>query len=111
MRTIALDKRAWGKAWHVPSNPPKTQREVVQDIAKELGLGEAKVGSVPQAVLGLMGLFNPTIRELNNGRYMFNAPFVMDDSAARKMFDREPTPWATIIKNLVAAYETRSAAQ
>ncbi len=111
MRTIALDKRAWGKAWHVPSNPPKTQREVVQDIAKELGLGEAKVGSVPQAVLGLMGLFNPTIRELNNGRYMFNASFVMDDSAARKMFDREPTPWATIIKNLVAAYETRSAAQ
>jgi hypothetical protein len=36
---------------------------------------------------------------------MFNAPFVMDDSASRKMFDLEPTPWATVIKNLVNGYK------
>ncbi|NBQ97064.1 MAG: NAD-dependent epimerase/dehydratase family protein [Micrococcales bacterium] len=105
MRTIALDKRAWGKAWHVPSNEPKTQREVVQDIAKELGIRDVKVGSVPNAILSMMGLFNPVIKELNNGSYMFNAPFIMDDSAARKTFGLEPTPWDVLIKNLVAAYK------
>jgi nucleoside-diphosphate-sugar epimerase len=105
MRTIALDKRAWGKAWHVPSNEPKTQREVVQDIAKELGIRDIKVGSVPNAILSMMGLFNPVIKELNNGSYMFNAPFIMDDSAARKTFGLQPTPWDVLIKNLVAAYK------
>lgn len=105
MRTIALDKRAWGKAWHVPSNAPKTQREVVKDIAKELGINDVKVGSVPNAILRMMGLFNPVIKELNNGSYMFNSPFVMDDSAARKTFGLEPTPWDSIIKNLVKAYK------
>jgi hypothetical protein len=105
MRTIALDKRAWGKAWHVPSNPPKTQREVVKDIARELGIKDVKVGSVPNAILSMMGLFNPVIRELNNGSYMFNAPFVMDDSAARKTFGIQPTSWDDIVKNLVAAYK------
>lgn len=104
MRTIALDKRAWGKAWHVPSNAPKTQSEVVQDIAKELGIRDVKVGSVPNAILSMMGLFNPVIKELNNGSYMFNAPFIMDDSAARKTFGIQPTPWDVLIKNLVAAY-------
>lgn len=105
MRTIALDKRAWGKAWHVPSNAPKTQREVVKEIAKELGINDVKVGSVPNAILRMMGLFNPVIKELNNGSYMFNSPFVMDDSAARKTFGLEPTPWDSIIKNLVKAYK------
>jgi nucleoside-diphosphate-sugar epimerase len=105
MRTIALDKRAWGKAWHVPSNEPKTQRQVVQDIAKELGINDVKVGSVPNPILSMMGLFNPVIKELNNGSYMFNAPFIMDDSAARKTFGLKPTPWDLIIKNLVKSYK------
>ena len=105
MITLALDSRAWGKAWHVPSNPPKTQSEVVGDIAKELGLKDFKVGSVPKAILGMMGIFNPLIRELNNGSYMFDGPFVMDDSAARKTFGIEPTPWDALIKNLVNAYK------
>jgi nucleoside-diphosphate-sugar epimerase len=105
MRTIALDKRAWGKAWHVPSNEPKTQRQVVQDIAKELGIKDVKVGSVPNPILSMMGLFNPVIKELNNGSYMFNAPFIMDDSAARKTFGLKPTPWDVIIKNLVKSYK------
>ena len=105
MRTIALDERAWGKAWHVPSNAPKTQREVVEDIAKELGLANVKVGSVPKPILKVLGLFNPTIRELNNGSYMFNVAFVLDDSAAREKFGLKPTPWKTIIQNLVDAYK------
>jgi nucleoside-diphosphate-sugar epimerase len=105
MMTIALDPRAWGKAWHVPSNAPKTQLEVVQDIAEELGLKDVKVGSVPSVILGIIGVFNPVIRELNNGSYMFNAPFVVDDSAARKTFGLQPTPWDAIIKGLVEAYK------
>ena len=105
MMTIALDERSWGNAWHVPSNAPKTQLEVVQDIAKELELKDVKVTSVPIPILGFMGIFNPLIRELNNGSYMFDAPFVMDDAAARQTFGLQPTSWNIMIKNLVAAYK------
>jgi hypothetical protein len=75
------------------------------DIASELGVPNAKVVPIPKPIIWLLGKFNPTIRELNNGNYMFNAPFVMDDSASRKMFDLEPTPWATVIKNLVNGFK------
>jgi nucleoside-diphosphate-sugar epimerase len=105
MRIVATEPKAWGKAWHVPSNTPKTQREVVLDIAKELGLKDVKVGSVSPGILRVLGLFNPVIRELNNGSYQFNAPFVIDDSAARKTFGVKPTPWDVMIKKLVSAYK------
>jgi hypothetical protein len=36
---------------------------------------------------------------------MFDAPFVMDDSAARSTFGLQPTPWDEMIKGLVAAYK------
>jgi nucleoside-diphosphate-sugar epimerase len=105
MRIAAVDERAWGKAWHVPSNPPKTQREVVMDIAAALGIRDPRVSSVPKPVVGLLRLFNPLIRELTNGNYMFDAPFIVDDSAARKTFKVAPTPWDVVITDLVAAYK------
>ena len=104
MRIVATEPKAWGKAWHVPSNAPKTQRDVVKDIAKELGIKDVKVGSVPRGILTILGIFNPMIRELNNGSYQFNAPFVIDDSATRRTFGLKPTPWSTMIKDLVVAY-------
>ena len=105
MRIVARDKRAWGKAWHVPSNAPKTQREVVMDIAAALDIRDPRVSSVPKPVVGLLGLFNPLIRELTKGNYMFDAPFIVDDSAARKTFKVAPTPWDVVIRDLVTAYK------
>src|SRR5690606_5982378 len=32
--TVAADERGWGRAWHVPSAPPRTQREVVADLCR-----------------------------------------------------------------------------
>jgi len=104
MRIVATEPKAWGKAWHVPSNAPKTQRDVVRDIAKELGKKDVKVGSVSRGILTILGIFNPVIRELNNGSYQFTAPFVIDDSATRRTFGIAPTPWNTMIKELVQSY-------
>ena len=74
------------------------------DIAKELGIKDVKVGSVSRGTLTILGIFNPMIRELNNGSYQFNAPFVIDDSVTRRTFSIAPTPWSTMIKNLVQSY-------
>ena len=104
MKVVATDERAWGKPWHVPSNEPKTQLAVVMDIAKELGVRDTKVSSVPTPIELLLGLFNPTLRELRKASYQFNRPFIMSDEKARTTFGLKPKPWDWIIKDLVAAY-------
>jgi nucleoside-diphosphate-sugar epimerase len=74
MMTVGQDSRAWGKAWHVPSNEPKTQLEVVQDIARALGVPKPKVSSIPLSIQKIIGLFNPVVKELINSNYQFDKP-------------------------------------
>jgi nucleoside-diphosphate-sugar epimerase len=104
MMVVAKEEIAWGKPWHVPSNEPKTQREVVSDIAQELGVQNPKISMVPPAVEKLLGLFNPIIRELRNSSYQFNEPFIMSDENSRESFGLNPKPWNFVIKDLVARY-------
>jgi nucleoside-diphosphate-sugar epimerase len=101
---VAGDERAWGRAWHVPSNPPRTQREAVEDFARVAGLPSVKVSSVPPAVLGVLGLVNPTIRELRETRYQFDRPFVMDSTAAQEAFGLGPTPWDELLAVTLRSY-------
>jgi nucleoside-diphosphate-sugar epimerase len=104
MITLAEDDRSWGRPWHVPSNEPKTQREVVADIAKELGVTDYKVAPVGIFLENILGLFNPVIRELNRGRYQFSKPYVVSSKAAHGTFGLSPKPWQLVIKDLVRPY-------
>ena len=105
MAVVGSDDRAWGRPWHVPSNPPRTQRQLVDDVATALGASPATVAKYPDAVVWGLALVNPMIRELTKTAYQFNAPFVIDDSAARTTFAMAPTPWDEILLSLVRAYE------
>jgi nucleoside-diphosphate-sugar epimerase len=104
MQAVALKESSWGRAWHVPSNAPRTQRQVVADIVAALDAKPVPVSSVSPAILSVLGVFNPVIRQLNAGGYQFDAPFVIDDSAARQEFSMDPTPWKKVIADLVSAY-------
>lgn len=104
MVTLAGDERSWGKPWHVPSNEPRTQRQVVADIAGALGVSDYRLSAVGSAMEALLGVFNPTIRELNRGRYQFTRPFVMSSDAAQKTFGLSPKPWETAIQDLIRPY-------
>jgi nucleoside-diphosphate-sugar epimerase len=106
MIRLAEDDRSWGRPWHVPSNEPKTQREVVADIAKELGVTQYKVAPVGLFVESILGLFNPVIRELNRGRYQFAKPYVVSSKAAQETFGLLPKPWNQVIADLVMTYKT-----
>jgi nucleoside-diphosphate-sugar epimerase len=105
MLVVAKEEIAWGKPWHVPSNAPMTQRDVVRDIAQELGVKDPKVSSVPSLLEKLLGAFNPVIRELRNMAYQFNQPFIMSDEKARKAFGLQPKSWETVIRDLVSQYK------
>ena len=49
MQIVATDPKAWGKAWHVPSNEAKTQKELVNELAAVAGVKNPKLSSVPKA--------------------------------------------------------------
>jgi len=105
MMVVGQNEIAWGKPWHVPSNGPMTQRHVIRDIARELGIKNPKVSSVAPLVEKAFGLFNPVIRELKNTAYQFNQPFVMSDERSRKVFGLKPKSWDLVIRDLVAHYK------
>jgi len=101
---VGSDEQAWGKAWHVPSNPPRTQRQAVDDLARVAGVTPVKTSVVPRFVLRVMAVFNPQVRELPEVAYQLEQPFVMDSSAAERTFGLEPTPWDEVLAATVAHY-------
>jgi nucleoside-diphosphate-sugar epimerase len=95
--TAGTDPRAWGHAWHVPSNEPLSQRQVIDDFARAAGVGQVRVGEIPSVVLRGMGLVWPLMRELRETEYQFRDDFVMDSSAAQATFGLKPAPWEEIV--------------
>ncbi len=89
--TGVYDARAWGCAWHVPSNDPLSVRELTAIAAARLGV-TAKLSTMPYAVLWAAGLVDPMAKELRETQHQFRRPFVLDSTAAQQTFGLEPTP-------------------
>jgi nucleoside-diphosphate-sugar epimerase len=102
MQIVATDSKAWGKAWHVPSNEPKTQKELVNELAVAAGVKDPKLSSVPNVMWNLLGLFNPLLKALKETAYQMEHSYILDDSAARKAFAMKPTEWNQVLKEVVA---------
>ena len=104
------DPSSWGRAWHVPSNPARTQAEVVADLAAVAGVPAPAVSAYPAWLMSAMGMVNPMIRELKETNYQFESPFVLDSSAAEGHFGIKPTPWDQVLAATVASFPRAAAA-
>ena len=104
--TAATEERAWGRLWHVPTNPPRTQRGAVHDLCRAAGVPPVGVAVLPHVVIRVLGLGIPMLRELEETRYQFVRPFVVDSSAAERTFGLAPTPWAQVCAETVEGYRT-----
>ncbi len=101
---VASDQRGWGRAWHVPSNPPRTQREAVGDLCRVAGVDSVRVSEHPALLIRALGLVNPLIREFAEVSYQFENPFVLDSAAAQRTFGLAPTPWDVALAGVIASY-------
>ncbi len=101
----AASEQAWGKAWHTPSNPPRTQREAIGDLAQIAGVDMVPVKGMSRGMITGVGLFVPMVRELKETYYQFDAPFVLDDSAARTELGIEPTDWKIVLNDHLSPFE------
>jgi nucleoside-diphosphate-sugar epimerase len=102
--SVAIDERAWGRPWHVPSNPPRTQREAIGDLCRIAGVQPVKVKEYPSLLIRAMGLFNPVMRELPEVAYQFEEPFVLDSTAAQQTFGLAPTPWDDMLTRVIESF-------
>lgn len=90
--TLAVDERAWGRAWHVPSVPAPSVRQLVTRMAAVAGVPVPKLGTIPHWMMHGLGTFNAELRELRETYHQFAHPFVLDSSAATATFALEATP-------------------
>lgn len=99
---VARDERAWGRAWHVATNEPRSQRQVVDELAELAGRPHVAVRAVARPVLWTAGLFSPTLRELRETLYQFESPFVIDDTETRSVLGLHPTEWREVLTATLA---------
>lgn len=104
--SCAQNQIAWGRVWHVPSNPPRTVQEAINDLADAAGVARVKVSAIPTAILRIMEIFSPLVRELPKTMYQFTAPFIIDDSATRAELGCQPTPWNEVLSRTIDFYRS-----
>ncbi|AQW48715.1 NAD-dependent epimerase/dehydratase family protein [Streptomyces violaceusniger] len=104
---VAGEERAWGRAWHVPTAPARSTREMVDRLATQAETGPVAVRRLPSAVTGLASLVSPLLRELKEVRYQFDRPFVVDASAYEAAFAVRATPVDDQVKATVEWWRER----
>jgi len=98
----ATNERAYGKPWHAVTNPAKTTREVLVELALVADVAPPTLRAIPPFVLKAAGLLSPMMRELGKTLYQFQMPYVIDDTTTREVFGLQPTPWNDILENVVS---------
>src|SRR3954464_8898078 len=76
LATLGTDERALGRAWHVPSTAPRSQRQAIGDLADALGVTRVPVSGLPWPVLRAIGAVSPLMREVVAVRHQFDQEFV-----------------------------------
>jgi nucleoside-diphosphate-sugar epimerase len=112
--TIAGDERAWGRAWHVPTPPPVTIRQLAAELARLAGLPAGlpagrpapRLVRIPAWVVSAVGLFNPPLREFAEVSYQFQRPFVVDSSRTTETFGLTATDLGTALAATIAGTGT-----
>lgn len=107
--TLAEHDTADGKAWHLAAAEPVTARRFTDFLAAALGR-PLKVRTSSATTLRLLGLANPTLRELATITYQWQQPFVSDDAAYRAAFPdaAQVTPHREAVAATAAWFQQRA---
>ena len=87
---LGSDSRADGQIWHLPNAPTITTRQFVELVYQAAGT-QAGISAMPRFLVGLIALFNATLREVKEVLFEFEEPFVVDSSAFETTFEQSAT--------------------
>lgn len=104
LAAVGLSEDGWGSAWIAPVLPPVTQRALAGAIWAAAGReGEPSVRRLTRRGAAILGLFQPTVRELVEMMYEFDEPFVVDSGEMARRFGVRATGFDEAIRDTVAA--------
>ena len=106
LATLGTDERAVGGVWHLPGPETVSTRKLLELASSSLGHAIG-VRTLPKLAVRALGVFNPTIRELVEMSYEFEAPFVLDTSKYQSTFGQTGTPLPAAISATLAWYQQR----
>ncbi|GAA1625374.1 NAD-dependent epimerase/dehydratase family protein [Georgenia ruanii] len=109
LAAAAADERAWGQAWHVPTNRPVPVRAVLEELARIAGRPAPRIRRLPRVAVTALSPVVPVLRELRELLYQFERPFEMDAAATVAALRVEPTPWSEILAATAADWAGRLA--
>ena len=107
--TLARDERAHGRAWHVPSAPPVTIRELADRYCALTGRPPLRLRKLPRFLPRAAGLVVPLARELAEMDYQFYAPFVLDSTLTEQTFGLSATDLDVALRETAGAAEATAA--
>lgn len=97
-----------GRAWHLPNDPePWSTRDMALELFRLAGT-TPRINRISVVSLRMVGLFNPTVRELVEMAYEFEEPFIVDSSDITTIGGRA-TPIADALRQTLDAYRAQSA--
>jgi nucleoside-diphosphate-sugar epimerase len=100
------DDDVYGQAWHVPSPPARPVCEVVELVYREAG-HRPKMRSAPGWMLGLLGVFDPNMREIRELLFQWTRPYEVDHSKFAERFWADYTPLEDGVRATVRWFEAR----
>ncbi|GHH39084.1 NAD-dependent epimerase/dehydratase family protein [Lentzea cavernae] len=98
---LASEERAWGRAWHVPSPPAVTLRDLAGRYAAAAGLPPVKLIQLPRFVMRAAGVVVPMAREVAEMDYQWYAPFHVDATETADTFGLSATDLDTAVRDEV----------
>jgi len=102
MVALAAEDRAYGRAWHAPTLPAVTIRDLADRYTDLTGRPRVKVRALPRFVMRTAGLVVPMARELAEMDYQFYAPFQLDSSLTERTFGLTATDLEVGLRETVA---------
>lgn len=102
LATLGTDERALGRAWHVPNDTPRSQRQALDDLAAAMSVPPVPVSGIPWPVLRAVGVVVPMLREIVAIRHQWDQEFVTDATATTEAFGLTATSWDEAVRATVA---------
>ena len=102
--TLGHNDTAFGEAWHTPNAPTLSTREMLELIESELG-EKIKIRVAGRTMISLLGLFNPTIKEVKEMMYTWEEPYIVDHSKYEKSFGSQAANHKQAVKETVAWFK------
>jgi nucleoside-diphosphate-sugar epimerase len=98
---------SWGRAWHVPTSPPMSARELAERLCALAGVPNRGITVLPRWLVRALGLAIPMLGEVEAVRYQFARPFVIDSSDFQTEFGVAPTPIDDALTATIAWWRER----